>query len=108
MRSWVLSVRVDRSGFDEADQAVGEDRCLRPGGQPDGQPPGGDVIDDAAAAVGVGDAVVDEALVQGQVGQRPVLRAAGSRRPAGRSGAAIGLDTSVAVFLGRCGPSCRW
>jgi hypothetical protein len=28
---------ANRSGFDEADQALGEDRCLRPGGQPDGQ-----------------------------------------------------------------------
>ena len=46
---------------------------MGPGGQPDGQPPGGDVVDDGAAAVGFGDAVVDEPLVQGQVGQRPVL-----------------------------------
>ena len=30
-----LEVRVDRAGFDEADQAVGEDGFLRPGGQPD-------------------------------------------------------------------------
>ena len=74
-----LEVRVDRSGFDEADQAVGEVRFLGPGGQPDGQPPGGDVVDDGAAAVGFGDAVGDEPLVQGQVGERPVLRAAGRR-----------------------------
>ena len=40
-----LERRADRAGFDEADQALGEVRCLRPGGQPDGQPPGGDVID---------------------------------------------------------------
>ena len=64
---------MDRSGFDEADQAVGEVGCLGAGGQPDGQPPGGDVVDDGAAAVGFGDAVVDEPLVQGQVGERPVL-----------------------------------
>ena len=68
-----LEVRVDRSGFDEADQAVGEVGCLGPGGQPDRQPPGGEVVDDGAAAVGFGDAVVDEPLVQGQVGERPVL-----------------------------------
>ena len=68
-----LEVRVDRSGFDEADQAVGEVGFLGPGGQPDGQPPGGDVVDDGAAAVGFGDAVGDEPLVQGKVGQRPVL-----------------------------------
>ena len=36
---------ADGAGADEADQAAGEDRCLRPGGQADGQPPGGDVID---------------------------------------------------------------
>jgi hypothetical protein len=30
-----FEVRVDRPGFDEADQAVGEVRCLGPGGQPD-------------------------------------------------------------------------
>ena len=68
-----LEVRADRSGFDEADQAVGEVGFLRPGGQPDGQPPGGDVVDGGAAAVGFGDAVGDEPLVQGQVGERPVL-----------------------------------
>ena len=36
---------ADRAGADETDQAAGEDRCLRPGGQADRQPPGGDVID---------------------------------------------------------------
>ena len=66
-----LQVRVDRPGFDEADQAVGEVRCLGPGGQPDRQPPGGDVVDDGAAAVGFGDAVGDEPLIQGQVGSGP-------------------------------------
>ena len=68
-----LEVRADRPGLDEADQAAGEVPFLGPGGQPDGQPPGGDVVDDGAAAVGVDDAVVDETLVQGKVGQRPVL-----------------------------------
>ncbi len=68
-----LEIRVDRSGLGETDQAVGEVRCLGTGGQPDGQPPGGEVIDDCAAVVGVGDAVGDETFVQGQVGKRPIL-----------------------------------
>ena len=63
---------ADRPGLDETDQAPGEDRCLRPGGQPDGQPPGGDMIDGAAAGVGFADAVADETLIQGQVGQESV------------------------------------
>ena len=37
------------------------------------------MVDDGAAAVGFGDAVVDEPLVQGKVGERPVLAAAGRR-----------------------------
>src|SRR6202035_280793 len=58
-----LEVGVDGAGFDEADQAVGEVALLGPGGQPDGQPSGGEVVDDGAAVVGCGDAVVDEPLV---------------------------------------------
>jgi hypothetical protein len=54
---------ADRAGFDEADQALGEDRGLGPGGKPDGQSPGGEVIDGSPTAVGGGDAVADEALV---------------------------------------------
>jgi hypothetical protein len=80
----VLEVPMDGSGFDEADQAVGVDGFLGPGGEPDREPPGGEVVDDGAAAVGFGDAVVDEALVHRQVGERPVLGqlVAGSfRRP---------------------------
>ena len=65
--------RVDGSGFDEVDQAVGEVALLGPGGQPDGQPPGGEVVDDGAAAVGFGDAVVDEPLVQGRSGSGPSM-----------------------------------
>src|SRR6266566_1996071 len=68
-----LERRADRSGFDEADQALSEDRGLRPGGQPDGQPPGGDMVDGAPPAVRGGDAVADEPLVQRQVRERPVL-----------------------------------
>jgi hypothetical protein len=62
-----LEVRVDRAGFDETDQAVSEVRCLGAGGQPDGQPPGGEVIDDGAPAVSGSDAVADQALVERQV-----------------------------------------
>jgi hypothetical protein len=43
---------ADRSGLDEVDQALGEDGCLRPGGQPDGQPPGVTWPTPACAAVG--------------------------------------------------------
>jgi len=68
-----LERRADRSGFDEADQSLGEDWCLRPGGEPDGQPPGSEVVDGAAAGIGGGDAVVDEPLVEGQVWERSVL-----------------------------------
>ena len=74
-----LEERVDRSGVDEVDQAVGEVAFLGAGGQPDGQPPGSDVVDDGAAAVGFGDAVGDEPLIQREVWQRAVLGAAGSR-----------------------------
>ena len=73
MRSWVLSAGLIAPVSDEADQALGEVWFLRPGGQPDGQPPGGEVVDGAAPAVRGGDAVADEALVHGQVWQRPVL-----------------------------------
>jgi hypothetical protein len=51
-----LQRRGDLPGADEADQTAGEGGWLRAGGQPDGQPPGGDVIDAAAPAVGGGDA----------------------------------------------------
>ncbi len=49
---------ADRSGLGAADQALGEDRCLRPGSQPDSQPPGGEVIDAAALAVSGGGQMV--------------------------------------------------
>ena len=117
-----LEERVDGSGVDEVDQAVGEVAFLGAGGQPDGQPPGSDVVDDGAAAVGVGDAVVDEPLVHRQVGQRAVRGqpVAGSGREALRP-----LSVSYighAVFLGGSGhaaagaaascasrdAACRW
>jgi hypothetical protein len=86
----VFEMGVDGAGFDEADQAVGEVLLLGAGGQPDGDPAGGDVIDDGAAVVGFGDAAVDELLVQGQVGERAGLGqpVAGSGR---RSYAVISL-----------------
>ena len=62
-----LQRRANRSGLDEADQVLGEVRCLRPGGQPDRQPPGGDMIDWPVPGVGCGGAVVDEPLVQRQL-----------------------------------------
>ena len=58
-----LERRADGLGFNEADQALGEVRCLRSRSQPDGQPPGGEVIDGAAPAVSCGDTVLDDALV---------------------------------------------
>jgi hypothetical protein len=63
-----LQRRADHAGLGEAGQALGEDVFLRAGGQPEGQPPGGEVIDGAGPAVSGHDAVVDEALVQGEVG----------------------------------------
>jgi len=68
-----LERRADHSRVNEANEALGEGRFLGPGGQPDGQPPGSDMVDDAAAAVSCRDAVGDETLVQGEVGDRPVL-----------------------------------
>ena len=62
-----LELVADRSGLDEANQTPGKVRFLWLGGQPDGQPPGGDVIDDGPPAVSGRDAVVDQALVKGQV-----------------------------------------
>jgi hypothetical protein len=60
-----LEVALDGAGGDEAGQALGEGRVLGAGGEPDGQPPGGDVVDGAVLGVGGGGALVDELLVQG-------------------------------------------
>jgi hypothetical protein len=103
-----LQVWVDSSGVDEVDQAVGEVWCLRPGGQPDGQPPGGDVVDNGAAAVSLGDAILDEALVQRQVWQRPGLGQpiGGSFR---RSQAIIGLrGIHLTGVESGCGAASGW
>ena len=88
---------ADRAGADEADQAAGEDRCLRPGGQADGQPPGGDVIDRGAPGVGGGDAVADQPLVQRQIRELALLGArigvhlgrGGGTRPGHRAVSAV-------------------
>jgi hypothetical protein len=69
-----LQVVADRPGADEPDQAAGEALFLRPGGQPDRQPPGGDMINDGALAVRYCDSVVDQALVERQIGKRPAQR----------------------------------
>ena len=66
-----LELMADRPGLHEADQAPGEDRGLRGGGQPDGQPSGGEVVDGGPAAVGSGDAAVDGPA---SARWRPVLR----------------------------------
>lgn len=58
-----LEPRADGLGCDEAGQAPGEVRCLRPGSQPDGQPPAGEVIDAAAPPASCSDTVVDETLI---------------------------------------------
>ncbi len=62
-----LQLGADGAGAGEADQAAGQVWVLGAGGQPDGQPPGGDVIDGAVPGVGVGGADVDEPLVLRQV-----------------------------------------
>ena len=76
---------ADRSGLGEAGEALGEERCLRPGSQPDSEPPGGEVIDGATPAVSGSDTVADETLVDGQVreprpGRRVAADAAGEPR----------------------------
>jgi hypothetical protein len=63
-----LQRRADHACFGEAGQALGEDVFLRAAGEPEGQSPGGEVVDGAGSAVSGYDAVVDEALVQGEVG----------------------------------------
>src|SRR5689334_15665297 len=63
----VLKVALDGAGVDEAGQALGERRLLRAGGQPDGQPTGGDMVDGAVLGVGDRGSFVDKPFVQGQV-----------------------------------------
>jgi hypothetical protein len=58
---------ADGSGLDEASQSSVEDGILRPGGQPDSQPSGGEVIDGAPPAVSCSDAFLNQPLVSGRV-----------------------------------------
>ena len=64
---------TDGPGADEADQAAGKDRRLRPGRQANRQPTGGDMVDRAAPGVGGGDAVADQPLVQRQIRELALL-----------------------------------
>ena len=73
MRSWVFSAGLIAPVSTKRTRPWAKSGACGPGGQPDGQPPGGDVVDGGAAAVGGGDAVGDEPLVQRQVRERPVL-----------------------------------
>jgi hypothetical protein len=88
---------ADGPGADEADQAAGEDRRLRPGRQADGQPPGGDMVDGAAPGVGSGDAIVDQPLVQLQIRELALLDA--------RAG--VHLIRWLADPVATCGGRCR-
>jgi hypothetical protein len=94
----------DLAGVDEPDQAAREGGWLRPCGHPDGQPPGGDVINAVAAAVSGVNAVADQTLVQGQVGQQSVLRQTTgvSRAAAWRSGCGVWLAGQSAASLSGC------
>ena len=69
----VVQVAGDGAGLGEGGQGAGERGRLGAGGDPDGQAAGGDVVDGGAAGVGGEQAVVDEVLVQGQVGEQAVL-----------------------------------
>ena len=91
---------ADAAGFGEVDQAAGEVSVLRPGGQPDGQPPGGDVVDGTVPAVGCSETVLDQALVQGKVGERAVLRkAVRPSCPGSGTAVAVGMVHACWVWL---------
>ena len=111
---------ADRSGADEPDQVLGEDRRLRLGGQTDGEAPGGDVIDGASPGVCGGDAVADQPLVQLQIRELALFDARASARvgrAAGRGpaagpyalpGWAAGARAIVAVRGLALVPGCDW
>ena len=93
MRSWVFSAWLTAPVRTKRTRLLGEDRCLRPGGQADGQPPGGDVIDSAAPGVGGGDAVADQPLVQRQIRELALLDARmPGRISAGAAGRGLGIE----------------
>ena len=120
-----LQLGADGAGAGEADQAAGEVWVLGAGGQPDGQPPGGDVIDGAVPGIGVGGADVDEPLVLGQVQVRLVAGqltnpsgqgwCAAVRRRRGwlvvRQGVSVvmpGLGAQSAASRSGCRAACSW
>lgn len=63
MCSWVLSAGLMASVATKRTRPWAKSGCLRSGGQPDGQPPGGEVIDAAAPPASCSDTVIDETLV---------------------------------------------
>jgi hypothetical protein len=89
------------AGPDEADQVLSEDRRLRPGGQADGQPPSGDVIDGAAPRVGRRDAVADQPLVELQIRELALLNARSRVHLGWDCGPGPGHRTVAAVRLSR-------
>ena len=87
----VAQVAGDGAGLGEEGQGIGEGLGLGAGGDPDGQAAGGDVVDGGTAGVGGEQAVADEVLVQGQVGEQPVF------------GQRVGEVGCAAGFFGRGG-----
>jgi hypothetical protein len=100
---------ADCAGAGEADQALGEDRCLRLGGQADGQSPRCDVIDGTAPGVGGGDAVADQPLVQRQVRELALLSTRiGEYRVRSRvPGPGHWVVAAVGLSRGGAGGCCR-
>ena len=75
------------------------------GYQPDGHPPGGDVVDHAAPAVSCRDTVAGQALVQGQV---PCWRGSGAdvnEQGMGRFGLDVTDGSGPPGWSGEIGPS---
>ena len=119
-----LQLGADDAGAGEAGQAAGEGRVLGAGGQPDGQPPGGDVIDGAVPGVGIGGADAYEPLVLRQVQVLLVVRqladgsgqgwCAAVRRRRGclavRRGVPVvlGLGAQSAASRSSCPPALSW
>ena len=88
MRSWVFSAWLTAPVRTKRTRLRAKTGDLRPGGQADGQPPGGDVIDRAAPGVGGGDAVADQPLVQRQIRELALLDARAGAHLAGAAGRA--------------------
>ena len=73
MRSWVFSCGLIAPVSTKRTRPWAKTGACGRAASQIGQPPGGDVVDEACRGVGGGDAVGDEPLVQGQVWERPVL-----------------------------------